>query len=169
MKSLAKRFFEKPEKIVCIGLGKTGTTTFAKAMKILGYRHKSHGHVFAFANRYKLPMLWTVSRYDSFDDFPWPYLATLIRQHYSRSKFFLTTRLDTDTWLHSLKKHYYRHGPSNKSKLFYGYYSPHENEKHHRVLYETTIKPCGNSFAAIQIFWISAGRKGTVGKKFADF
>ena len=135
MRSLLKKFLEKPEKIVCVGLGKTGTTSFARAMTILGYRHKSQGHGFAFANRYMLPIRWTLRQYDSFDDFPWPYLYEFIKFAYPRSKFILTTRKSSLVWLDSLKRHYCKHGPSVNNKIFYGYNSPYENEAHQRRIY----------------------------------
>ena len=128
--------FRRRSKIICIGLGKTGTTSFASAMKILGYRHKSQGHGYAFENQYYFMMLPTLYRFDSFDDFPWPFVYKFIHKKFPSSKFILTTRVTPEAWLASLQKHYCKHGPSINNKIFYGYFSPFENRDHFLNLYD---------------------------------
>jgi len=137
MREQLKRLRRSQQKFVCIGLGKTGTTTFAQAMTLLGYNHKSQGHRFAFENRHMLPIWITLRRFDSFDDFPWPYLYKYIDQKIPRSKFILTTRQDCYTWLNSLKNHYRRWGGTSNYTSFYGYRSPFLNDEHFLRLYET--------------------------------
>lgn len=132
----SKFVLKRTKKIVCVGFGKTGTTTFAKAMNCLGFNHKSQGHGFFFENKYYYLMLPTLWKFESFDDYPWPFLYKFIHRQFPSSKFILTTRIDTASWLNSLQRHYCRHGPSVNNKIFFGYYSPFENEKHLRGLYE---------------------------------
>ena len=137
MKQYVKNALGKPEKIVCVGLGKTGTTSFAKAMEALGYKHKTMGFHHAWQHRRMLPIRIALMRHESFDDFPWCYLYEYIAAKYPNSKFILTTRKDTETWYKSLVKHHLRGNAIHNHKLFYGYYSPLQNEKHFKNLYES--------------------------------
>ena len=67
------KLFGTKQKVVCIGLGKTGTTSFSHAMVKLGYRHCGHG---ARLPQLQIPGFRSIGRklalmhYDSFDDFP---------------------------------------------------------------------------------------------------
>lgn len=138
LKMVAKNLLRKPEKIVCVGLGKTGTTSFGEAMSILGYKHcfvGSLGVAFGHENGYMWPIYRSLSKYDSFDDFPWPFLFEMISAKYPASKFVLTRRSSPDAWLRSLQKHYCRTGPTYDKKAYYGYYSPYQNPEHHLDLY----------------------------------
>ena len=130
------------QKIICIGLGKTGTTSFSQAMIELGYRHCGHGA--------SLPKLGSniglniginlaLKYYDSFDDFPWPYLYRKIALKYPNAKFVLTRRKNPDVWLSSLKKAYCRKGPTYEKFENYGYFSVYQNPEHHLRLYQSHL------------------------------
>lgn len=136
-KKVIKKILGKPEKIVCVGLGKTGTTSFSDAMKILGYRHKSMGFHHAYQHRRMLPIRLAIARHQSFDDFPWCYLYEYIEQRYPNSKFVLTRRKSAEAWYQSLVKHHLRGESVHNDKLFYGYHSPMQNPKHFVQLYES--------------------------------
>lgn len=61
-------------KVFCIGLGKTGTTTFGQALTLLGYHHCAYREDLVRAYEAKdWEILKSVTQeYQSFDDFPWP-------------------------------------------------------------------------------------------------
>ncbi len=95
-------------KVICLGLSKTGTTSFGECMKVLGYRHLS-GFDIGVANHYlqgDLEALDTILRtYDSVDDWPWPALFQRIAVAHPDAKFVLTMRRDPNVWLQSYRDH----------------------------------------------------------------
>jgi Sulfotransferase domain len=92
-------------KVVGVGLGKTGTTTLARCLKQLGYRHRSWNRDIydAYARGDMRKIMEVVDAYDSFDDHPWPSLYREIDTRHPGSKFILTVRKDPETWLRSLE------------------------------------------------------------------
>lgn len=121
-------------KIIGIGLGKTGTSTFADCMRVLGYKHVTGPVDIRLLTRFE-KVKEILSQADSFDDFPWPYLYKDIVQLYPDARFVLTSRTDVCAWYESLCKWYCRTGPTESKHGFYGYYSPYENPDHHKTLY----------------------------------
>jgi hypothetical protein len=97
-------------KIVGVGLGKSGTTTLAKCLHHLGFRHRSFNRdiydIYARGDMKRI--LEIVEAYESFDDYPWPLLYREIDKRYPGSKFILTVRKDPETWLRSLEKNVMR-------------------------------------------------------------
>jgi hypothetical protein len=53
-------------------------------------------------------------KYESFEDWPWFMLYREFDQEFSNSKFILTLRKDTDTYVKSLMGHHEREGIRNK-------------------------------------------------------
>lgn len=138
----------KLRKVIGVGLGKTGTTSLAHCLTYLGYRHQWHDpklHL-SFQDNQKA-ILDILSKKDSFEDFPWPYLYHEIDQLYPDSRFILTLRKNPETWYASLCKHFDR-GRSNKQKLLaYGYASPHGLKKEHIDLYLNHTKNVQDYFS----------------------
>ena len=127
----------RSDKVVCVGLGKTGTSSFARAMQILGFRHCTMGGgVNNFYDRKMIKLRMKMASYDSFDDFPWCFLYEQFEQSYPKTRFVLTVRRSPEAWLDSLKKHYCRTGPTFAKYVAYGYFSPYQNLKHHLSLYK---------------------------------
>lgn len=133
-------------KVVCLGLGKTGTTTFSKAMIELGYRHCGHAARLPRTFGINVGTKLALKYYDSFDDFPWPFMYERIRSKYPDTKFVLTRRRSSSDWLKSLNKAYCRKGPTLDKFKFYGYFSPYQNPKHHVQLYEGHLSAVRNYF-----------------------
>ncbi len=93
-------------KIFGIGLSKTGTTSLARALEILGYRTKDNIGV----KRYVAGDLSSIKpsvleENDAFTDTPIPSFYRELDAKYANSKFILTVR-DTDRWLKSCKKQF---------------------------------------------------------------
>ena len=95
-------------KIFGIGLSKTGTTSLARALEILGYRTKDFIGVKEYRpGRLDCIDLDVIDANDAFTDTPIPSFYRELDQRYPNSKFILTIR-DMDGWLKSCKKQFTR-------------------------------------------------------------
>lgn len=97
-------------KVFGIGFHKTGTTSLARALYILGYNVTGYfgandpdigKNIYDQAHR-------LAQRYDAVQDTPWPVLYQELDQWFPGSKFILTTR-SSDAWIRSVKKHFKGH------------------------------------------------------------
>lgn len=93
-------------KIFGIGLSKTGTTSLARAVEILGYKTRDYIGV----TRYRTGDLSCINlreidENDAFTDTPIPSFYKQLDERYPNSKFILTTR-NVDAWLKSCKKQF---------------------------------------------------------------
>ncbi len=103
-------------KIFGIGFHKTGTSSLAKALRILGY-HTIHGdspHEEPFGDQgrsliaqidqgnYRLP---TIERFDAFTDNPYFSIWKELDREYPKSRFILTIREERE-WLDSCVRYY---------------------------------------------------------------
>ena len=128
-------------KVIGVGLGKTGTTTLAAALRILGYRHVERYDQRDLIEAYQI---WDerrfheiLSQYDSVDDFPWPYLYDWVSRHYEDTKFVLTLRSGPDDWYRSLCKHAARgEGRDEDWHVWYGCSDPERHRSDLITLYE---------------------------------
>ena len=100
-------------KVFGIGCPRTGTTTLHRCMEILGYNHTSWNKelfhqalVYGDATR----GFEVAKSYDSFDDLPWCALYKELDLHFPSSRFVLTVRRDSRTWLQSRFAHAERMG-----------------------------------------------------------
>lgn len=106
-------------KVFCVGWLKTGTSSFAYAMRSLGFIHQSYSSLYRdLFLEDRLDILLDLARaYDSFDDLPWNRVEfiPLLDKHFPHSKFVLLER-DTGSWLESAKKMTERHGRTFEDK-----------------------------------------------------
>jgi hypothetical protein len=116
-------------KVFCIGFHKTGTTSMAAALRILGYRVKgSFGardpRIAETAVRRATRL---AARYDAFQDNPWPLVFREMDERFPGSKFILTVR-DPDSWIASQLDHF---GPRDNAmrRWIYGAGTPRGNEE----------------------------------------
>lgn len=128
-------------KIFGIGLNKTGTTTLGICGEILGYRHKSCDRNLLedvmIRNDFE-QLQKTVRQYEIFEDWPWPLIYKKLDQLFPDSKYILTTRINANVWLNSLKNHSINTHPTKHfRKLAYGYNFPHRHEQEHIKIYES--------------------------------
>lgn len=120
-------------KVVCIGLNKTGTTSFGTAISWLGYKRLgwraklSTRLIDACFNDGIKFVLNTAKNWDAFEDIPWPLVYKEMDEEFPNAKFVLTIRKTPEIWLDSITRHigsdYEGH------KRIYGYYKPNENPK----------------------------------------
>lgn len=93
-------------KVFCIGLSKTGTTSLARALEILGYKTRDYlGITRYIAGDLSSINLDEIDANDAFTDTPIPSFYQQLDARYPGSKFILTTR-DMDDWLKSCKKQF---------------------------------------------------------------
>ena len=93
-------------KIFGIGLSKTGTTSLARALDILGYKSRDYLGVTRYiAGDLSSINLQELDANDAFTDTPIPSFYKQLDARYPNSKFILTTR-DMDDWLRSCKKQF---------------------------------------------------------------
>lgn len=105
-------------KVFCLGQNKTGTSTFGKAMQILGHKHVSWSKRlmrFGLQGNYMV-IRWVSKRFSSFDDKPWNNLDIIPRlmEWYPDAYFILLTR-DPEKWYHSdlrFRKSWHSKAPS---------------------------------------------------------
>jgi len=116
-------------KIFCIGFHKTGTTSLATALKVLGYNVTGPNGVtdphIAFNVHSMAEAL--VKQYEAFQDNPWPVIFKEIDTKYPKSKFILTLR-DSETWIDSQVKHF-GINETPMRKWIYGSGCPKGNEE----------------------------------------
>lgn len=93
-------------KIFGIGLSKTGTTSLAHALEILGYRTKDYPGLSRYrAGDLSSVDLAVVEAYDALTDTPIPSFYRELDQRYPGAKFILTVRA-SEGWLKSCKKQF---------------------------------------------------------------
>jgi len=93
-------------KIFGIGLSKTGTTSLARALDVLGYRTKDYMGVTRYVPGDISSLDWDVLRsHDAFTDTPIPSFYKELDQAFPGSKFILTVRSSED-WLRSCRKQF---------------------------------------------------------------
>ena len=93
-------------KVFGIGLSKTGTTSLARALEMLGYRTRDYLGVSEYrAGDLSCIDLGEIDENDAFTDTPIPSFYRELDERYQNSKFILTTR-DMDAWLKSCKKQF---------------------------------------------------------------
>ncbi|MFD1217206.1 sulfotransferase [Microbulbifer celer] len=125
-------------KTFCIGLSRTGTTTFNAVMAELGFLSRQ-GPGSLGLKLYELgrfdDICAIIDNYDSLCDFPYPLLYERLAERYPDSRFVLTTRRSEDQWLESLRKLNLRNGPTEAFRIAYGCYDVHGNEDRLRDFY----------------------------------
>jgi len=102
------RMNSSQSKIFGIGLSKTGTTSLARALEILGYKTKDYLGVTRYSPGDLSSIdLDEINANDAFTDTPIPSFYRELDKNYPGSKFILTVR-DMDGWLKSCKKQFTR-------------------------------------------------------------
>lgn len=97
----------KNQKVIGIGFHKTGTTTLGECLKLLGYNHISCSkEAFLLYQASEISaILKLMEFFDSFEDWPWPFVYREAFNKFPSAKFILTTRLNEEVWFRSLARH----------------------------------------------------------------
>ncbi|MDA3897375.1 MAG: hypothetical protein PF482_14670 [Desulfobacteraceae bacterium] len=128
------------QKIFCIGLPKTGTTTLGESLQLLGYQKAPYDNTLIdqVAQRNNSGIKTQIQKYDCFEDWPWPLVFRKVHQILPNGCFILTLRKNEQTWLESIQKHIKRN-PNARSKrlrqVFYGSSDPWNDSDHYKQFY----------------------------------
>lgn len=117
------------EKVFCVGFQKTGTSTLARALHLLGYSVTGPNFVSDFTDKSDLltKAAELSKRHDAFQDNPWPLLFREMEELYPAARFILTKR-EPDKWLNSMIKQFA--GTTTPMREFiYGYGCPLGHEQ----------------------------------------
>ncbi len=109
-------------KVFCIGFPKTGTTSLASALHLLGYRVTgAFSGVESISSREEAIEMISdkLDVYDAFQDSPYPYIYKYLDKREYDSKFILTVRDEVD-WFESCI-HEFGRKETNMREWVYGY------------------------------------------------
>jgi len=106
----------RTSKVVGIGLPKTGTTSLGYCLRRFGYKHQTFDMDLALKVKRKLidEVMKEAEKHESFEDWPWFLLYKEFDQKFPNTKFILTLRQDTATYVRSLQGHHDREGIRDK-------------------------------------------------------
>jgi hypothetical protein len=147
-------------KTFCIGLSRTGTTTFNALMGQLGFLARSGPSGLGLA-LYELgrfeDICQVIEPYDCLCDLPYPLLYRQLAERYPDSRFVLTTRSSDDKWLESLRNLNLRNGPTDAFRIAYGCYEVSGHEDRLRELYRSHNEEARTFFAGsdrfVEVCW----------------
>jgi sulfotransferase family protein len=99
-------------KVIGIGLPKTGTTSLGYCFRRFGFKHRTFDMDLAYQVKRKnlAPAIEEARKFETFEDWPWFEIYRELDQTFPNSKFILTRRKDTETYVTSLKGHHDRQG-----------------------------------------------------------
>ena len=102
-------------KVIGIGLPKTGTTSLGYCLRRFGFKHRTYDMDLAVkVKREQIDeVLDEAEKYESFEDWPWFSIYRELDRRFPGSKFILTLRKDTATYVRSLQGHHEREGIRN--------------------------------------------------------
>jgi hypothetical protein len=125
-------------KILYVGHGKTGTSTFGTACEILGYKlYENDLNLQKEVNKGNYDALLPITeKYDVFEDYPWPYVYKWFDETYPDTKFVFGIRPNEEEWLRSIIYQTLRgKSPSARMKVAETHYHEYQFGKY-PVLYE---------------------------------
>lgn len=97
-------------KVFCIGLNKTGTTSLEQALRDWGYKMGNQANAEHLIKDYSNRSFKSIAKYcknaEAFQDVPFsmPYLFIYLDQYFPNSKFILTVRDTPNQWYESMTK-----------------------------------------------------------------
>ena len=112
----------KATKVFGIGLPKTGTTSLGYCFRRFGFKHRTFDMDLAVQvkRNHLEPVFAEVEKFETFEDWPWFAIYRELDQRFPHSKFVLTLRKDTATYVASLQGHHERQGIRKE-----GFVKPH--------------------------------------------
>jgi Sulfotransferase domain len=102
----------QPEKVFCIGLSRTGTTSLEQALKELGYQlgdqHQGELLLGQYVARNFRPIIEFCLTADAFQDAPFSFPVTFLAldQSFPNAKFILSVRDNAEQWYDSLVRYH---------------------------------------------------------------
>jgi Sulfotransferase domain len=151
----------------CVGLNRTGTTTFGDACDVLGFSRfgwmrtpttfPSNRLMKAWERNDIQPLVEVAENYDVLEDLPWPLVYREMAETFPDAKFALTRRSSVDVWLTSIKKHTSGNGRYRMHELIYGSDSAERDPDLYRAYYEKHLLEVKEYFSGsnrlIELCW----------------
>lgn len=123
------------QKVFGLGFHKTGTSSLASALHVLGYKicgQQNALHHDLISNNIS-SFVELAKNYDGFEDDPWHLLYKEMDEAFPNSKFVLTDR-DIDSWYKSCLNHFYEDTTPIRD-FIYGDGRPKDNEEKFKQVY----------------------------------
>lgn len=157
---IPKHFTNKSDKqnVICIGLNKTGTSSFTKDMLDLGYSlcPENISHQYAFPDAYHENFNSTMSlldnpRFNLYEDLPFslPNAYKKIYEKRPNDLYVLTLRNSVDDFVESVKNYYHKYFINENINNF-----NHRQYYHHNYFYVDNINLCGLHYAFFESWGI---------------
>ena len=177
-------------KIFCVGMHKTGTTSFSQFMTALGYKsfhntrrsvtalrmgpdntgEEGDGEPVPLASLIDMERLARlVARHDCFSDNPWPLLYELLDRTFPNSRFVLTSR-ESGSWLRS-QLNYFGGTNARMREWIYGFGNPLRHQDRYLEIYEAHNRRVREYFSGRDTFLAIALEEGSdvIGRKLCEF
>jgi hypothetical protein len=132
--------------VFCVGLNRTGTSTFGDACRILGFSRLGwEQSEDSFPSHFRLKAWWRdnidalideARRYDALEDLPWPLVYRQMAEAFPQAKFALTVRASTEKWLASQISHVADKGQYGMHRRIYGSADPAKDPDLYCAYYE---------------------------------
>jgi Sulfotransferase domain len=153
--------------VFCIGLTRTGTTSFGDACEVLGFARRGWWNTRDRSDSHYLLRAWTTGhiahleklakRYDVLEDLPWPLVYKEMAEAFPDAKFALTLRSSTDVWLQSMIKHVADIGGYGMYRKVYGSAEPAKDPEVFTEYYERHTSEVRSFFAGsdrlVELCW----------------
>jgi hypothetical protein len=153
--------------VFCVGLNRTGTTTFGDACQILGFSRlgweqsedsfMSHRLLKDWWRENTDHLIETASGYDVLEDLPWPLVYREMADAFPEAKFALTVRATAEVWLASQISHVGAKGQYGMHRRIYGSSDPAADPDLYRSYYERHNAEVSEYFAGsgrfIELCW----------------
>lgn len=166
---------KKFDKVICVGLPKTGTTTLRVCLQLLGYSKAPYDleliHDVANGNMEGITSI--LQSHTCFEDWPWPIAYEAAYELEPRAAYVLTERASTRVWLESLRKHTKREPSESSRELresIFGHDDPWRRGELYEEYYEDHIASVRGFFEDkkdqfLQVCW----ERGDGWKQLCDF
>lgn len=132
-------------KVFGVGLMKTGTSTLAQMLKVLGSDHAPYDLplINAVAGGDRSGLADAIARHESFEDWPWPLVLDETVAMAPDAGFILTRRKSPEIWLQSVRGHVTRNTSENSRHLremFFGTDDPWRDEAAYLAFYDNHLE-----------------------------
>jgi hypothetical protein len=123
------------QKVFGLGFHKTGTSSLASALHVLGYNVCGQQNILSsdLISGNIEPFIKLAKQYDGFEDDPWHLLYKEMDIAFPGSKFILTDR-DVDSWYKSCLNHFFEDTTPIRD-FIYGNGRPKDNEENFKKVY----------------------------------
>lgn len=165
--------------VFCVGLARTGTTTFGDACESLGFTrsgweerqncHPSLQRIKAWKRGDIDYLVDVASGYDVLEDLPWPLVYREMAEAFPDAKFALTRRRTAQKWLESQTAHMETLTAPGMYRRIFGSGRPAENPDLYLAHYERHLREVRAHFSSTERFAEFCWEEGDGWPQLCDF